>query len=219
LSRLLLFGIISLSFVLLFGCSSNSHTKESNIDNEQQSGSSMNEDSSKMIEPAESGAEEEQESSSNTDSLTTSQGEDSVSLEEMELLKETLRTYIFDEYMKSSDYVYAKGVNWSERFYDNLTAEEIWNVIEEYKKMNTGEEGTLFDQALYLTVHAPIKDNWKELFLEDWYNGSYSADNEIETMIDKGDSVWIYTKQYPYTGKKDNYPIITLFKNTGNWHG
>jgi hypothetical protein len=85
--------------------------------------------------------------------------------------------------------------------------------------MNNGEEGTLFDQALYLTVHAPIKDNWKELFLQDWYNNSISTDNEIQTMIDKGDSVWIYTKLHPYTSEKDNYPIITLFKNTGNWHG
>ncbi|MEH7481315.1 hypothetical protein V7157_09660 [Neobacillus drentensis] len=57
--------------------------------------------------------------------------------------------------MGSSDYVYAKGVNWTENFYDNLTAEEIWNVIEEYKEMNNGEEGTLFDQASYLFVNAP----------------------------------------------------------------
>ena len=38
-------------------------------------------------------------------------------------------------------------------------------------------------------------------------------------MIDKGDSVWIYTNTLPYTGEKDNYPFITLFKRTGYWHG
>jgi hypothetical protein len=47
------------------------------------------------------------------------------SLEEMEHLKKTLRTYIFDKYMPGPDYVYAKGINWSENFYDNLTANEI----------------------------------------------------------------------------------------------
>jgi len=45
---------------------------------------------------------------------------------EMENLKKTLRTYIFDTYMPGPDYVYAKGINWSENFFDNLTSNEIW---------------------------------------------------------------------------------------------
>ena len=93
--------------------------------------------------------EEKQEKNNGNNSFPTPQ-QDRVSQEEMELLKETLRTYIFDEYMGSADDVYAKGVNWTENFYDNLTAEEIWHVIREYKEMNNGKEGTLFDQARYL---------------------------------------------------------------------
>ncbi|MDR7079749.1 hypothetical protein J2Y03_004807 [Neobacillus niacini] len=219
MSRFYLFGTYSLFFVLLFGCSSNELPAESNNGNELVSETSINENSSRANELNEKGYEEEQEVSSSTDSLSTPIADDSVSLKEMELLKKTLRTYIFDEYMGSSDYGYAKGINWSKNFYDNLTAEEIWNVIEKYKEMNNGEEGTLFDQASYLTMHAPIKDNWKEMFLENWYNSPYSDSNEIETMIDKGDSVWIFTDTLPYSGEKDNYPFITLFKNTGNWHG
>lgn len=92
----------------------------------------------------------------------------STSQKEKEDLKATLRTYIFDEYMSGPNYVYAKGINWSGNYYDNLTAEEIWNTIEDFKKKNGGKEGTLFDQASYLSQHAPIKDNWKELFLENW---------------------------------------------------
>jgi hypothetical protein len=222
MSRQYLFGILFLFFVPLFGCSSNSQTVYSNDANEL-----INENSSRAIELsekekveeiAEATLEEKQEKNNGNNSLSTPQL-DSVSQEEMELLKETLRKYIFDEYMGSSDYGYAKGVNWTENFYDNLTAEEIWNVIEEYKEMNNGEEGTLFDQASYLSVNAPIKDNWEELFLENWNNSLYSDGNEIENMIDKGDSVWIYTDTLPYTGKKDNYPFITLFKRTGSWHG
>ncbi|OAS85099.1 hypothetical protein [Metabacillus litoralis] len=222
MSRLYLLGILFLFFVPLFGCSSNSQTVDSNDANEL-----INENSSRAIELsekenveeiAEATLEEKQEKNNGNNSLSTPQL-DSVSQEEMELLKETLRKYIFDEYMGSSDYGYAKGVNWTENFYDNLTAEEIWNVIEEYKEMNNGEEGTLFDQASYLSVNAPIKDNWEELFLENWNNSPYSDDNEIEAMIDKGDSVWIYTETLPYTGEKDNYPFITLFKRTGFWHG
>ncbi|MFP5115186.1 hypothetical protein ACSU64_22785 [Bacillaceae bacterium C204] len=140
------------------------------------------------------------------------------SLEEMEHLKKTLRTYIFDTYMQGPDYVYAKGINWSENFFDNLTANEIWNVIEKFKKKNNGKEGTLFEQAQYLSRNAPIKDNWKELFFEDWNNGNYRED-EIEKLIDKGDTVWVYTDSVPYTGEKDNYPIETLDKRTGSWHG
>lgn len=228
MSRLYLFGILFLFFVPLFGCSSNSHTVDSNdAANELKNENLINGNSSRAIELSEKEdveeifevtPEEKQEESNDNNSLSAPQL-DSVSQEEMELLKETLRTYIFDEYMGSSDYGYAKGVNWTENFYDNLTAEEIWNVIEEYKEMNNGEEGTLFDQARYLSVNAPIKDNWEELFLENWNNSLYSDSNEIETMIDKGDSVWIYTDTLPYTGEKDNYPFITLFKNTGNWHG
>ena len=225
--RLYLFGIIFLFMVLLFGCSSNSHKVDSNEVNELNNEKSMNENSGSDVELSEkengeeideATLEEKQEKNNGNNSLPTPQ-QDSVSQDEMELLKETLRTYIFDEYMGSSDYVYAKGVNWTENFYDNLTAEEIWNVIEEYKEMNNGEEGTLFDQASYLSVNAPIKDNWKELFLENWNKSPYAEDNKIETMIDKGDSVWIYTKTLPYTGEKDNYPFITLFKRTGFWHG
>ncbi|MGG6362235.1 hypothetical protein ACQ5SI_23900 [Peribacillus frigoritolerans] len=141
-----------------------------------------------------------------------------VSLEEMEHLKKMLRTYIFDTYMQGPDYVYAKGINWSENFFDNLTANEIWNVIEEFKKKNNGKEGTLFEQAQYLSRNAPIKDNWKELFFEDWNNSNYRED-EIEKLIDKGDTVWVYTDSVPYTGEKDNYPIETLDKRTGSWHG
>ncbi|MGG0847795.1 hypothetical protein [Peribacillus simplex] len=140
------------------------------------------------------------------------------SLEEMEHLKKTLRTYIFDTYMPSPDYVYAKGINWSENFYDNLSSNEIWNVIGEFKKKNNGNEGTLFEQAQYLSRNAPIKDNWKELFFEDWNNSNYRED-KIEKLIDKGDTVWVYTDSVPYTGEKDNYPIETLDKRTGSWHG
>ncbi|SMQ78370.1 hypothetical protein SAMN05444673_3392 [Bacillus sp. OV166] len=139
-------------------------------------------------------------------------------LEEMEHLKKTLRTYIFDKYMPSPDYGYAKGINWSENFYDNLTANEIWNVIEEFKKKHNGEEGTLFEQAFYLSHNAPIKDNWKELFLENW-NNSYYKEDKIEKLIDRGDTVEVYTDSLPYTGEKDNYPFVTLDKRTGSWHG
>jgi hypothetical protein len=143
---------------------------------------------------------------------------ETTSLEEMEHLKKTLRTYIFDKYMPGPDYVYAKGINWSENFYDNLTANEIWNVIEEFKKKNNGEEGTLFEQAQYLSQNAPIKNNWKELFLEDW-NNSYYKEDKIEKLIDRGDTVGVYTDSLPYTGENDNYPFVTLVKRTGYWHG
>ena len=209
--------------ILLFGCSSNSDKVDSNEVNELNNEKSINENSGSDVELSEkekdeATLEEKQEKNNGNNSLPTPQ-QDRVSQEEMELLKETLRTYIFDEYMGSSDDVYAKGVNWTENFYENLTAEEIWQVIEKYKEMNNGEEGTLFDQASYLSVNAPIKDNWKELFLENWNKSPYAEDNKIETMIDKGDSVWIYTNTLPYTGEKDNYPFITLFKRTGYWHG
>ena len=221
--RLYLFGIIFLFMILLFGCSSNSDKVDSNEVNELNNEKSINENSGSDVELSEkekdeATLEEKQEKNNGNNSLPTPQ-QDRVSQEEMELLKETLRTYIFDEYMGSSDDVYAKGVNWTENFYENLTAEEIWQVIEKYKEMNNGEEGTLFDQASYLSVNAPIKDNWKELFLENWNKSPYAEDNKIETMIDKGDSVWIYTNTLPYTGEKDNYPFITLFKRTGYWHG
>jgi hypothetical protein len=225
MSRLYLFGILFI--VPLFGCSFNSHTVDSNEDKKVINEKPINENSERALELsekdkvekiAEATLEEKQENNIGNNSLSTPQ-QDSVSQAEMELLKERIRTYIFDEYMGSSEYVYAKGVNWTENFYDNLTAEEIWNVIEEYKQMNNGEEGTFFDQAIYLTVNAPIKDNWEELFLENWNKSPYADDNEIETMIDKGDAVWIYTDKLPYTGEKDNYPFITLFKRTGFWHG
>ena len=221
--RLYLFGIIFLFMILLFGCSSNSDKVDSNEVNELNNEKSINENSGSDVELSEkekdeATLEEKQEKNNGNNSLQTPQ-QDRVSQEEMELLKETLRTYIFDEYMGSSDDVYAKGVNWTENFYENLTAEEIWQVIEKYKEMNNGEEGTLFDQASYLSVNAPIKDNWKELFLENWNKSPYAEDNKIEAMIDKGDSVWIYTNTLPYTGEKDNYPFITLFKRTGYWHG
>ncbi|WP_099354702.1 hypothetical protein [Fredinandcohnia onubensis] len=214
-------GTLTLLFVFLYGCSSNSLSIKTNEAKESQFKTSTNENSSKATELTEKEYVEESaeaESSSSNDPLSTSQ-KDNVSLEEKELLKERLRTYIFDEYVASPDYGYAKGINWSENFYDNLTADEIWDVIEEFKKTNNGENGTLFDQALYLSVNAPIKDNWKELFLEEWGHGSRSEENEIDTLIDKGDTVWVYTKSLPYTGEKDNYPLFVLTKRTGAWHG
>ena len=221
MSRLPPFGVLFLFFVLLFVCSSNSHIVDSDDVNELINGNSLKTDElsqKENVEEIAEATEEIQEKNVGNNSVSTPRL-NSGSQEEMELLKETLRSYIFDEYMGSSDYVYAKGVNWTENFYDNLTAEEIWSVIEEYKEMNNGEEGTLFDQASYLSMNAPIKDNWEELFLENWNNSPYSDGNEIETMIDKGDSVWIYTDTLPYTGEQDNYPFITLFKRTGFWHG
>lgn len=213
MNRLYQVGISLLLLVSLFGCSSNSHTLDSNEDSVAINNKQANKDSTSTIEPS------EQENVEELTDTTHENKQNSVSQEKMEDLKEKLRTYIFVEYMGSSDYVYAKGVNWTENYYDNLTAEEIWNVIEEYKKMNNGEEGTLFDQASYLSVNAPIKDNWEELFLENWNSSPYAKDNQIETMIDKGDSVWIYTDNMPYTGEEDNYPFITLNKRTGYWHG
>lgn len=224
--RLYRLGTLALLFVFLFGCSSNSLSVKPNEDKETKSETSIIEKASSATElPEKENVEEiadsplnEQPELGSSNNLLTSQN-DNVSLEEKELLKERLRTYIFDEYMTGPDYVYAKGVNWSENFYDNLTADEIWDVIEEFKKTNEGENGTLFDQALYLSVNAPIKDNWKELFLEDWNHGYLSEGNDIETLIDKGEAVWVYTKSLPYTGEKDNYPIIVLTKRTGAWHG
>ena len=227
MSRLYLFGIIFLFLVSLVGCSSNSQKVDSNEVNELNNEKPINENSASDVELSEKENGEELDEASIEEKLEKNNGNNSLSTpttrscfqEEMERLKETLRTYIFDEYMGSADDVYAKGVNWTENFYDNLTAEEIWHVIEKYKEMNNGEEGTLFDQASYLSVNAPIKDNWKELFLENWNKSPYAESNEIEAMIDKGDSVWIYTETLPYTGEKDNYPFITLFKRTGFWHG
>ncbi len=154
----------------------------------------------------------EQESITKVDSNTAY-------LEEMNKLKDEIRTYIFEEYMPSSDYVYAKGINWSERFYDNLTAEEIWNVILEYKVINNSEEGTMFDKASYLSVHAPIKENWEELFLVDWKESYLAESALIEDLIDNGETVAVYTNLLPFTGEENNYPYITLFKRTGYWHG
>ncbi|WP_117161144.1 hypothetical protein [Paraliobacillus sp. X-1268] len=215
MSRLYLFGSLFFSFLLLFGCSSNSPAVDSNEVNEQKGEQGYVAFSKK--ENAEAASEVNKNESIGDIFESTSQPDNRQ--EEKESLKETLRTYIFDQYMGSSDYGYAKGVNWTENFYDNLTAEEIWNVIEEYKQLNNGEEGTLFEQASYLTIDAPIKDNWKEMFLGNWNNSPYSDSNEIETMIDKGDAVWIFTDTLPYTGEEDNYPFITLFKKTGFWHG
>ncbi|MBY0097302.1 hypothetical protein [Mesobacillus maritimus] len=217
MSRLYLLGTFLLFSVLQFGCSLDSSPAEANNGNEQKSRLSTNKNPSKSMVLTEKDIKEDQGENSRNDSVITIQEKKQVSLEEMEPLKETLRTFIFDEYMGSSEYVYAKGINWSENFFDNLTAEEVWTIIEEHKEENNGETGTLFEQAHYLSVHAPIKNNWKELFLEEWYSGPYSE--EIETMIDKGDSVWIFTETIPYTGEEDNYPIITLYKNTGSWNG
>lgn len=220
MSRQYLLGTILLVSVLLFGCSFDSFPAGVNSNGiEQKSGRLINESPCRSMVITEKVFElEQRKNSSGSDgSILPPQTEVRVSHEEMEILKETLRTYIFDEYMNSSEYGYAKGINWSENFFDNLTAEEVWNVIEEYKEKNNGEAGTMFEQASYLSAHAPIKDNWKELFLDEWYSGPYSE--EIETMIDKGDSVWIYTETVPYTGEEENYPIITLNKNTGSWHG
>lgn len=213
MNRLYLVGNSLLLLVLLFGCSSNSHTVKTNEDNELINNKSANKDSTSSIGPSKKENVEELAGATHEDK------QNSVSQEEMEQKKGKLRNYIFVEYMGSPDYVYAKGVNWTENYYDNLTAEEIWYIIEEYKKTNNGEEGTLFDQASYLSVNAPIKENWKELFMKNWNNSPYAEDNKIETMIDKGDSVWIYTDSMPYTGKEDNYPFITLLKRTGYWHG
>lgn len=162
MSYLHLIGILLLFIGPLFGCSSDSQSVVSNSVDElikentsRDIGISGKEYLEEIIEPV----SKEQESSNSNEKIIKTQP-DSVSYEEMKLLKDTLRIFIFDEYMGSSDYVYAKGVNWAENFYDNLTAEEIWNVIEEYKKMNNGEEGTLFEQANYLSVHAPIGKNY-----------------------------------------------------------
>lgn len=208
MSRLYLFGILLLMIVSLFGCGTSSYV------NTKGSHELRGENSSRLIELP------EKEDIEEIDGLTdVKQKDDRVSQEEKRLLKETLRTYIFDVYMGSSEYSYVKGVNWTENFYDNLTAEEIWVVIEEYKEMNNGEQGTLLDQATYLSVNAPIKDNWKELFLDNWNSSVYSDSNEIGAMINKGDKVWIYTNNSPFTIEKDNSPFITLDKRTGFWHG
>ena len=122
--RLYLFGIIFLLFVVLFGCSSNSIPEDSNnvndLKNEKSTiensiGSVKHPDKENVDEIDESTIEEKQDMNSSNSSLSTSQ-QASVSKEEMELLKETLRTYIFDEYMPGADYVYAKGVNWTGEF-------------------------------------------------------------------------------------------------------
>ncbi|WP_174616537.1 hypothetical protein [Virgibacillus ihumii] len=210
-------------FALLFGCSSEPQTADSNDADEP-----MKENSSRSTELSkkqnatkkDKATYEENQEMNNDNNPRSKTKSDSVSQEKMEQLKKTLRTYIFDEYMDSSDYVYAKGINWTKNFYDNLTAKEIWTVMEEYKEKNNGKEGTLFDKANYLSVNAPIKDNWKELFLVNWKNSPYSGnDNEIVKMIDKGDVVWVYTEQISYTGEENNYPYIVLDKRTGFWHG
>ncbi|WP_216827872.1 hypothetical protein [Alkalihalobacterium elongatum] len=219
MTRIFLNGIIAVFLVFLYGCSTDTLHTESKYNDETQNEIATNEETSNSnsIETSESEITDDVGVFPNND--TPEEASESVSLEEMELLKETLRYFIFEDYMSSPDYGYAKGINWSEAFFNNLTAEEVWDLIEEYKEINNGEEGTLFDQALYLSVNAPIKDNWEELFLEEWNSGPYSDENTIETMLDKGDSVWIYTESVPYTGEEENYPIIILFKNTGHWRG
>ncbi|GAE37511.1 hypothetical protein [Halalkalibacter akibai] len=163
MSQYYLFGTLLLSFILLIGCSSEALPVESQDHNEKLNEFSIVKDSLPGKESIEKEAEEEKVTGINNDSLSTSQNDDSILLEEMELLKEKLRKYIFDDYMGSSDYVYAKGINWSLNFYDNLSAEEIWDVIEEYKDINN-EEGTLFEQAQYLSINAPLKIIGKSYF-------------------------------------------------------
>ncbi|ALC89069.1 hypothetical protein AM500_04130 [Bacillus sp. FJAT-18017] len=125
MQRFSLVAIVLLIAGLLYGCSFTAHTDSPKNNLKQDSDTSIKrENPSKDIV---------QSTVENNPSTTDEKG---ASPEEMEQLKETIRTYIFDEYMPSPDYVYARGVNWSENFYDNLTAEEIWNVIEEFRKKN-----------------------------------------------------------------------------------
>ena len=97
--RLYLFGIIFLFMVLLFGCSSNSQKVDSNEVNELNNENSRSDvelsEKENREEIDETTIEEKQEKNNGNNSLPTPQ-QDRVSQEEMELLKETLRTYIFD---------------------------------------------------------------------------------------------------------------------------
>ena len=218
MNRLTKFGSVLLLIPTLSGCSiantngsSESSTTEYhdyNLNNTESLDSALlqNSESESLVEYPQ-------------ESIVYDSSTNSVALEEMEMFKKTLKEYIFNEYMPSSEYAYAKGVNWTENTYDNLTAEEIWNLADELKEINSGREGTLFELASYLSVNAPIKENWEELFMENWTYSPNSVVFEIETLIDNGDTVSVYVDKLPYTGEKDNYPFITLYKRTGFWHG
>lgn len=214
------FVVILSAIFILYGCNS---TKKESSESKASSVTQTKEKKSHAVVTTNSSERSEETTATAQAMISSSEATSSnvatgPSQADMDALKASLRKYIFVEYQQSSNYVYADGINWTENTYDNLSAETIWNLIATLKA-EKGADVSNFEQAQYLSAHAPNPANWQALFEENWNNDGQDNDFSIDKLIDLGNTVAVYTKANPYTGGTNNYPTVTVLKRTGYWHG
>lgn len=116
-----------------------------------------------------------------------------------------IKNYILNNQEGKSE---ADKIKWSEVFLDNLDIKSLYN---EYIKSG-GDSKNLESFAQYITLNAPILDNWKELFKKELYDEYGEEVISIEQI--EGDLYQAKVK----LGDKE-LPYVLVSARTGYFHG
>ena len=142
---------------------------------------------------------------SNDESKTDEQNTSPYSREENSSIRDEVKNYILNG---QEDKIEADKLKWSERFLDQL---DVSSLYEQYIGSG-GDINSVSDFANYITLNAPIRNDWKKLFITDLktiYNEEVSKIEHLE-----GDLYIAYVNK----GGQE-VPFVTVSARTGYFHG
>ncbi|GKX28512.1 hypothetical protein SH1V18_09920 [Vallitalea longa] len=120
-------------------------------------------------------------------------------------IKEEVIDYILNGQENKSD---ADKLNWSKSFLEQV---DIAKLYDEYLT-DGGKADDIEEVAKYITLNAPISDNWKELFENDLSETYGEKVSKLEPLEDD-----LYQAYITSDGK--DVPFVVVSSRTGYYHG
>ncbi len=125
-------------------------------------------------------------------------------VEKTDIAKE-IKNYIMNEQGNKSE---AEKVKWSEAFLNQVNIDAVYK---EYL-LTGGIADDAESFAVYLTQHAPVPDNWKDLFEADFYNLNDPKIKRYEYLENE-----LYQVYVEIDGS--DVPYVVVSAKTGYFHG
>ncbi|MEQ8156264.1 MAG: hypothetical protein ABRQ25_15530 [Clostridiaceae bacterium] len=196
--------VLALSFLFVVGCSSIPNKSDANLNGTEVKDDENNSNSTNNLEDNNNNS-----SQASTQSYgDTSQGntEQNTSQESSEQnITEKVKDYIINGQGNKPE---AEKIKWSKTFLNKVDIESL------YKQYiaNGGHAGDLQSFAKYMTINAPIPNDWQELFKKDLYDTYGEKVVRLEHLQDDLYQAYVVINGY-------EVPYVVVSSRTGYYHG
>lgn len=131
-------------------------------------------------------------------------------VQESKGIVDNVKDYILNEQEEVAE---ANKLNWSKAFLEEV---DVNSLYEKYVAED-GDINSVSDFAKYITLNAPIKDDWEELFKADFAKAYDDEIVKIEALEEEEEDEDLYQVYVSKDGQ--DVPFVTVSARTGYFHG